>query len=206
MGLDALKGLAAKNTNTKSKTKSDVVVLDPALVSDAEQEWIKANAQISEGKALKEQAEQTIGEYAIPLWMNHCRESGVVSSSCAVGRVRLTNKGRSQFAAKSSLDAERLRAVFGDEEYETYFEEQEGPMQLTPEALANNEIVERLTALISDLAKEFPGTQIVSYNTQVSPKDVLFHDWVMRADKHDELEAKFRSSGLKRTKTTFASR
>ena len=206
MGLDALKNLAKKTEPKKTATKSKMIVLDPTPVKEAEEQWIKADQKIAEGKSEKEFAESSIIDYAETTSLEKCREQGKAENSCSVGRIRLTFKGKSQFATKSSLDTDRLRGAFGDEEYEYYFTEKEGPMQLTEEAVANPEIVERLTEAIAAIAQDFPDTQLITYDTQVVPKDTLFNDYVIRSDKHEDLEAKLRAAGVKRTKTTFAAR
>lgn len=206
MSMQDLKKLATKSAATSGTKKANIVTLPTDSVSEYEHNWVEAQSMIKEGQARKEQAEEAILDYAEPAWLQKCRDQGEAQNSCAVGRIRLTWKGRSQFASRTTLDAERLREVFGGDEYEHYFAEKEGPMRLTEEAVANSAIVDRLTECIAELAKEFPDTPIVTYDTQVVPKDTLFNDWVLRADKHEELDNKLRAAGVKRTKVAFSAR
>lgn len=205
MSMDSLKGMAKKSDKKNGSKKSKVVTLSPDPVKEYEEEWVNAQSKIKEGQAEKEQAEEAILEYAEPEWLEKCRLQGEAENSAAVGRIRLTWKGKSQFASRSTLDADRLQEVFG-EEYGHYFTEREGPMRLTEEAVSHPQIVQRLTECIAELAQEFPDVPIVTYDTEVVPKDTLFNDWVLRSDKHEELNSKLRSAGVKQTKVSFSAR
>lgn len=205
MGLSDLKGLVKKDGDKKTSKKSKAVTLDPEPVQEACEEWAKADAAIREATSRKEQAEVDILEYAEPAWIEACRAQGEAQNSCNVGQTRMTFKGKSQFAVKSTLDPDRLKAAFGDE-YDNYFMEKEGPMKLSPEALANESIVNKLTEALGKIQEEFPDTPILSMTTDVVTKDALFNDYVLRSDKHDDIDNKLRAAGVKRTKVSFNTR
>lgn len=207
MGLADLKSLAKKNDSAPKTTKaSKSVHVDAEPVKEAEESWIKAENALKEAKAEKENAEEVLVNYVKPLWLNRCREMGEAQNSCGVGRIRMTFKGKSQFAAKSTLNAERLRGAFGDDEFEQYFTERDGPMRLAPEALANPDIVKELTKAITRIQKKFPDTQIIDYDSEIVPKDTLFNDWVLNNKKHQDIEAKLKLAGVKKTKVSFGIR
>lgn len=200
-----LKNLATKKT-TKAPGKKDTAIrLAVEEVQKHHDEWVNAQRELKDAKAKMELAEKSILEYAEPLWMSNCRNSGKLSNTASVGNIRITWKSKSQFATKSSLDEERCRNVF-DKEYGHYFEDKEGPMQFTEEALNDPKIVAELEKAISKIQQKHPEVPIITFETTLTTRDTLFNDYVMRADKHEELEAKLRSAGVQRTKPTFAAR
>jgi len=201
----ALKNLAKKNVSGEGPAKKNGIVLELAPVEPKVNDWLEGQRMKKDGEAKMEQAEVEILTYAQPEWMKECCKLGSAENTARLGGIRVTWKSKSQFATKSSLNEERLRAVFG-EEYETYFGEADSPMQLNPEALKNPEIATRLEEIIGELQQKHPTVNIVTFDSKVATKETLFDDWVLRADKREALSSKLKAAGVNLTKPTFAAR
>lgn len=200
-----LNGLAKKKTKKASTTKKKGIVLEaPQEVQEKVNAWVENNRAMKDAKASMEQCEQTILDFAEPQWRGVCQKEGKVETSVKIGNIRVSWKGKSQFVTSSSLgDGERAKAVFG-EDYEKYFKEIDGPLELTSEAANHPEISERLAEAVQSIQEDYPDVEILTRSTKVVPTEVLYNEWV--TGNHEEIEQKFAAAGIKRTKPTFAQR
>lgn len=200
-----LKNLANKKTSKPATAKAKGIILDvPDDLTEEVEGWVENQRAMKDAKAHMEQHEQEILQYAEPAWRKACAHNGAVETSVKVGSIRISWKSKSQFVTSTSLgDGERARAVFGDN-FEKYFKEIDGPMELTEEAVKNEAVAARLEEVLGQLQDEFPDVPLITYKTKLVATDALYQDWVIH--NHDEIEQKFAAAGIKRTKPTFAAR
>jgi hypothetical protein len=201
----ALADRAKKKETAKDTGKSkNVMVPVPEHLQETHDRWLTSIREYKDAKAEMEQAEQEIVEHVEPRWRKACQDGGRVQNSVAFGNIRLTFKSKSQFLTSTSTDADRLKDVFGEEEYNKYFKEVPGPLQLNQELLADKDVEQEVEAALDGLLDKYPD--LLVQNTKVQPTDGLFSDFVLDEQKHDEIELKLKKAGAKRTKTTFAAR
>ena len=195
MGID---GLVSVKRNGKKNNDVVVIPVERGVVT-AERRWTKAKEVIAEANEVIADAERTIENYVLPRFREECKKLSRVPNSCTVGGVRLTFKGKSQFARAG--DPDRVRAEF-DEDFDKYFVEQKGPIYFTKEALENKQIEKKLTDFIAKLQEEYPDVTLIEREIKVVTKEALREEWLI--GDHEELENRMVHAGVKRSKTTFA--
>lgn len=202
----ALSDLAKKKSSAPQKTKAKGIILETeGIVQEAVETWVENNRTMKDAKATMEQAEQEILEYAEPKWREACKAEGRVETSVKLGTLRISWKSKSQFVTAASIgDGEQAKQVFGDEDYEKYFVEQQGALEFSPEALAHPEINSRLETFIEQLMTEFPDIDIINTKTKIVPTDSIYREFVL--GNNEDIEQKLSMAGIKRTKPTFAQR
>lgn len=202
MGLAQL--VKKKTCRTEPAKKKGIILDPPSEVQQQVDFWVENNRTMKDAKATMEQCEQTILDFAESAWRETCKKHGRVETSVKIGSIRISWKGKSQFVTYSSLsDGERAKAVFG-EEYDKYFKEIEGPMELTPEAVNHQEISERLVEAIQKIQEDYPDVQILTQSTKIVPTEALYNEFIL--GNHEDVEQKFAAAGIRRTKPTFAQR
>lgn len=205
MAMD-LKKLAKKTTGSPKKSKQDQIVIDSEPIADKIKRYKEAAAAVKNNQAIKDELEEDIIDYIEPKWLKGCRDKGEPLNSCTCDTLRVTFKGKSQFLTSASIKEEELKKVFG-KKYSGYFQDKDGPMKLTKEAVENEEVSAALTEAISGVIEKFPDVQIIEYDTKVIVMDTLFNDFVMATPaKRKELLSKLSEAGAKRTKTTIVAK
>lgn len=201
--LEALGQLADAGEKPVEKPKNNKTVnLDPTPVKDMVDAWVTADRQLKEAKAVKEQAENNIKEYAEPRWKEACRKDGTVKKSVHIGTLTVAYKSGSQMFSRGSLNADSIQEALGGEDYEKYFLEKEGPFQLTENATSDPKFVADLVKLV----QKYNGVGYLTRNKTVVPKDVLYEMRVLEPDNYSKIEKKLQEAGVKDQKPTFSAR
>jgi len=182
------------------KKDSNMVVIPVERgVVTAERRWTKAKEVVKEAQEVIAKAEHTIEEYVIPRFRAACSELGHVPNSCTVGGVRLTFKGKSQFAKVK--DGDLVRKEF-EEDFDKYFVEQKGPIYFTKDALENQQIEKKISSFIAKLQKEHPDTTIIEREVKTITREALREEWLV--GDYEKLESRMNAAHVQRSKTTFA--
>jgi len=196
----SLTALANKTMKTPAKKESKKITLPvDATIEPAIAEYIEAVEALKAAEAKKDALGTAILAHAEPLYHKQVVAAGFIEPTAHMGDIRITWKGESQFATASSIgDGERAKAAFGAD-YDRYFGETQGALELTPEAVNNPQIADQLVALVAKLQEE-TGVQILRQTVKVVTKDALHAEW---ATNPEPIEAKLREAGITKTKPTI---
>ncbi|MBD3404687.1 MAG: hypothetical protein GF411_00970 [Candidatus Lokiarchaeota archaeon] len=186
----------------KPKNGKKTVNLDPAPVKEMVDAWVTADRQLKEAKAVKEQAEGEIKDYAEPRWKEECRKDGTVKKSIHVGVVTISYKSGSQMYSRASLNADALCEALGEKEYDKHFVEKEGPFQLTDAATNDSAFVADLVKLV----QKHNGAGYLTRSKTVVPKETLYDMRVLEPDNYAKIEKKLHEAGVRDQKPTFSAR
>lgn len=178
----SLKDLAAKRITPRTNTNNNELRIHSEDIKKHQEQWIKAMEDLKDAKSRIESAEMEIKKIIIPKWQEFCQNHGVFVDTVVLDKIKIQIPKGSKFLNRESLDEDILRRVFGDS-FERYFDVIDGPIQFSVISLNHPEIYNKIEEFIIDLAKEYPGINIIEYDSQTVPTHQLTVDYATRADK-----------------------